>query len=516
MARKTTKPPEPYGPWAERFATFNRTWLRHTTGQWAGQPIVFEPWQMEVWTDVLDTVDYHTGLRLYREYYLELPKKNSKSTMASCFTAYALVDEGRREPGCEIYAAANSKEQARVVFGETEAFLKASPLGRGERHLHFAKDAIECKETGAVFRAISADGFVNAGWKPHIVVIDEIFAFEGKKALELYDQMRNAFGNRAQALLFAITTAGFTFESLAGSLHTTVKKNEAAVKKGKPPVDPRLGGRIYGLTPKQAKSPKNLKKANPASWIREEELLAEYKSAKAKGRVSSFLRLRASVWSRTEEMMLAPGAWDKCKTKNKDGKVDIQPGDAVYSGVDIGLKSDSTGRVLACKKDGKILLRAENWAVHADPEQPAPLAHNVLEADEVDLADVKQAITEDAQTYQLAEVDYDNWAFFAVAQELEKDGIEMVKFSQGGDRMVAATELFIRLVMEGIIEHEDDEVFESHIGAAVVRHTRAGRRLDKTKARDHQDLVTAGAMAVFRAYQEESGGFKLRFAADYV
>ena len=60
-----------------RFAAFCERFVRHTKGRWSGQPFVLEPWQREFWWEALE-VDPATGLRVYTEVGLGLPRKNGK------------------------------------------------------------------------------------------------------------------------------------------------------------------------------------------------------------------------------------------------------------------------------------------------------------------------------------------------------------------------------------------------------------------------------------------------------
>jgi hypothetical protein len=85
------------------FAAFCERYLRHTKGRWSGRPLVFEDWQREFWWEALE-VDPATGLRVYSEIGLGLPRKNGKSVMASAFSLYMLAAGGEPEP--EVYAAA--------------------------------------------------------------------------------------------------------------------------------------------------------------------------------------------------------------------------------------------------------------------------------------------------------------------------------------------------------------------------------------------------------------------------
>ena len=70
---------------------FRSKFLRHSKGQWAGQP--FEPLEWQ-WRDVLAPLlgwKRADGTRRFRRGYIEVPKKNGKSTLFSGLSLYLLI-----------------------------------------------------------------------------------------------------------------------------------------------------------------------------------------------------------------------------------------------------------------------------------------------------------------------------------------------------------------------------------------------------------------------------------------
>ena len=95
---------------AERVRTFFQQFLRHSKGEWAGQPFELLDWQ---WREIIAPLfgwRRADGTRRYRRGYIEVPKKNGKSTLFSGLSLYLLA--GDKEPGAEIYSAAVDREQA--------------------------------------------------------------------------------------------------------------------------------------------------------------------------------------------------------------------------------------------------------------------------------------------------------------------------------------------------------------------------------------------------------------------
>src|ERR1035437_9994816 len=57
--------------------------LRQYQGQWAGQPFVLQDWQAYIVRQLFGWKSIATGLRMYRKAYIEIPRKNGKSTLAA-------------------------------------------------------------------------------------------------------------------------------------------------------------------------------------------------------------------------------------------------------------------------------------------------------------------------------------------------------------------------------------------------------------------------------------------------
>ena len=98
--------------------------LRHSKGEWAGQTFALAPWQAFV-VGSLFGWKRSDGLRRFRTAYCAVPRKNGKSTLSAGIGLYLLVADG--EHGAEIYSAATSRDQARIVFEEAKRMVTSSP-----------------------------------------------------------------------------------------------------------------------------------------------------------------------------------------------------------------------------------------------------------------------------------------------------------------------------------------------------------------------------------------------------
>lgn len=87
--------------------------------------------------------DPSTGLRIYNEVGLGIPRKNTKSMMASAAGLYMLDADGELEP--EVYVAAAARNQAGIVLGQARSMVSRSPLLLDRLVPH--RYAIECRAT---------------------------------------------------------------------------------------------------------------------------------------------------------------------------------------------------------------------------------------------------------------------------------------------------------------------------------------------------------------------------------
>ena len=98
---------------ANRAVGFFRDCLTHVKGELAGQPFKLDPWQENI-VSTLFGWKLENGYRRFRTAYVEIPRKNGKSTLSAGLALYMLICDG--EAGAEVYSAAAEREQASIVF----------------------------------------------------------------------------------------------------------------------------------------------------------------------------------------------------------------------------------------------------------------------------------------------------------------------------------------------------------------------------------------------------------------
>ena len=69
----------------------------HVKGPLRGQPIILEPWQLFILANLFGFERVDNGRRKYRKAYIEVPRKNAKSTLASIIgLIFLLLEPGQK------------------------------------------------------------------------------------------------------------------------------------------------------------------------------------------------------------------------------------------------------------------------------------------------------------------------------------------------------------------------------------------------------------------------------------
>jgi len=189
-----------------------------------GQPLQLQLFQLDyILRPIFNTLDAR-GLRQFNQALIGLCKKNGKSTLASLIALYMLLADG--EPYPEVYGAAGSRDQARIIFNQTVRAIQRSPLLKAEVNIY--KDAIERKDGTGIYKVLSADAELQHGLNPHCVIFDEMW---NQPNYALYEALTTSPARR-QPLTFIVTYAGF--KPWAGELLWDL------YEKGMAGVDPRF------------------------------------------------------------------------------------------------------------------------------------------------------------------------------------------------------------------------------------------------------------------------------------
>ena len=488
--------------------------LKHSKGEWAGQTVTLEPWQMfALW--VLFGWKRADGLRRFRTAYMEVARKNGKSTLASGVGLYLLDADG--EPGAEVYSAATKRAQAQITHAEATRMVKASPFLR--RRIRAFRDNLHIPDTAAKFEPLGRDADSMDGLNIHGAIIDEVHAH---KTRDVWDVLETATGSRRQPLLFGITTAGFDRQSLCWDLHEYTEKVLQGVIR-----DDTFFGLIFSIDEGDDwQSPGVWAKANPNIGVSVKPDDLERKADKAKempSALNSFLRLHLNVWTQSETKWLDLEHWRAC-----GGAVDTEGlrGRSCYGGLDLSSTTDISALVLVfppladedpyqvlCRfwiPEDNMRLRSKRDRVPYDVWTRqgliATTPGNVIDYDFI-VAEVDEL----AQKYDIAEIAFDRWGATRIYQKLEDARMTMVQFGQGFASMSPPMKELEKIVLSGQLAHGGNQVLTWMADNLVAREDPAGNiKPDKEKSVERIDGMVALIMGLDRAIRHETSVYAER------
>ena len=190
--------------------------LPHVEGRWTSPTITLAPWQIFVLAACYGFRRASDGEWLVTTVFFEVARKSAKSTLVAAAALYHLAVED--EPGAQVIAAASTGNQARIVFGIMARMVKRAPWLRALGFVAYA-NAIVFKD-GSTAKPINAKSSTQDGLNPSFISLDESHAQD----FELFDVLKSAQGARADAALWAPTTAGYSLTSVGYALRSTAMK----------------------------------------------------------------------------------------------------------------------------------------------------------------------------------------------------------------------------------------------------------------------------------------------------
>lgn len=481
---------------------FIETFCRQSKGRWAGQPITLLEWQRDTLMRLFGW-KRPDGLRRFRRVYIEVAKKNGKSTLVSALCLFLLIGDCEGAP--EVYLNACDRDQASIVFDEAARMVKASPDLSTRLEVIDSKKRIVHPAGDGKIQANSAEVSKQDGLNPSGTIFDELHRQKGRYLWEIFEYASAA---REQPLTISITTAGEAEEGVWWEQRDYSEKVNAGVV----PDITHLGVVYRALPSDDIDDPATWKKANPSlgHTIREEDFARELAEAKLDpAKLANFKRLRLNIVTRGDTQFLDLEVWDLCKSP-----AIIVVRAAWYGGLDLSETQDLTALALIAgdMHDGfdvemrfwlpeSNILELERrhrlpYRAWADAKLITLTPGNV-----VDYGFVRKEINDLAGDRDLASLLVDPYNAAKLTIELkEQDGLPVESIRQGFLSLSAPTKELKRLVLSRRIRHGGHPILRYHASNAVVVQDAAGNlKLSKAKSQKKIDGLAALVNAVAAA-----------------
>ena len=187
---------------ATRAIQFIETFCHHCEGR--NDLIRLELWQKATVSVIFGIVD-EDDLRIFREVFMVMGRKNGKSLFASAIIAYMTYLDG--EYGAKVYCLAPKLEQAAIVYDNFFKMVAREPeladLAQKRR------SDVYLETTNTSIRPLAFNAKKSDGFNPHLTICDEIASWPAEQGLKQYEVMKSALGARKQPLILSISTAGY-------------------------------------------------------------------------------------------------------------------------------------------------------------------------------------------------------------------------------------------------------------------------------------------------------------------
>jgi len=498
----------------QRVVAFFEKILRHSKGQNAGKAFTLLPWQHHVLRELFGRLNTD-GTRQHRVGYIELPKKQGKSTTLAGIALYMTAFDS--EPGAEVYGAACDREQAGIIYREAASMVRASPALSKHLEVIDSRKTIVHKASNSFYRVLSADAFRAEGLNIHALLFDELHAQRDRR---LWDALRYGGAARRQPLILSITTAGFDRRSICWEQHSYAEKCIAD-----PAFDPAFFGCIYAGPPECGtdgswKDPKVWRQANPSlgETITEESFAADAREAEqSPTKLNSFLRYRLNVWTTQDTRWISPTAWGSCANP-------LRPfGDRpVYAGLDLASTYDLSALVLVCPDpaDNSLDVLPFFWIPEANAVERAQRdkvdylgwirdGHiRVTDGNVTDYTRLHTDIRQICEEYKVRSLAVDmKFNAQMLANLLQGDGLDVRGWPQAGPGMSAPARTLENAILSGRVRHAGQPVLTWNAGNVAIHEDRHGNIFpSKAASTERIDGIVALCQAIGAWMRTEQAG----------
>lgn len=242
---------------------FAEKFCKQSKDEWLGKPVRYLLWQKAAIEAIYGIIEKGSGYRKHQRVFLEVGKKNGKTTMFAPVTLYETAKKGN-----EVYSASNALQQSRIIWNEAVNMLEQSPQLKTmlAKRQYCIKNI---RQNGfSTFTPLANQPDMLDGKLPKVVFLDEVHEL----GQELYDILYNGQIACKDPLFIMATTNGY----VRGELFDTERENSIQILDGTI-KDERKFSLLYELdNPKDWLNEKHWEQANPSlGWTFTKDKLRE-------------------------------------------------------------------------------------------------------------------------------------------------------------------------------------------------------------------------------------------------
>jgi phage terminase large subunit-like protein len=477
---------------AVKMPLFGERYCYQWEGDWRDQPVKFELWQRFIYEQAYGWFRVEDDLRRFDEVYVQIAKKNGKSTMCAVDINYHLIADDRVNTP-KIFTGANNEDQAKICVNMAGRIIERSPdlaelVSDGTIKLFNYRDDIigvtHTEKNGFVkaFSKETSDKQSKTAGGKHGVnaskgVIDE---FGMSPDHGVAKPIKTSMASRSEGQMFYITTAGF---NLDGPCYQELRKIGIQVLDGTVKKDNYLPI-IFEIDKPVGEDGKQ--KDITAQWLLENEWVWSHSNPNIDVSVKrKFLRtaledaimyggttmvdnltLNFNIWMGSADTFIPAEVWNK----NSHGITeDDLLGQICYGGIEI-VSGKNLNAFVLCFPDvqGKTVLKAFFWMPDAyknsrESDQFVTWVEQKLittfAGDASDNDKVVELIEQMISKYQMHSFAFrTNLEQSDIVQALIKKGIQGNPISHGRQGISTPTTIWEEMLTKAEMEHFNDPV----------------------------------------------------------
>jgi phage terminase large subunit-like protein len=500
--------------------------LPQIKGEWARRReyVRLEDWQVFILAVVFGWKRRVDGMRRFRIAYVEVARKNGKSTLLAAIALYLLSADA--EMGAEVYSLATTRDQAAIVFSTAKQMALREPDFRESFCVEVNAHNLWIEESGSKMQALSADGSVLDGLNISGAIVDELHAHPTR---EVWDVVETATGSRTQPLIGTITTAGTNRSGICYEQRSYVCKILNAVLhrhdglgyriEGDAADDETYFGVVYTIDDDDSWADESVWiKANPNLGISvkldDMQRLAR-KAMQMASAQPNFLTKRLDVWVNADSAWMDMRAWERHAADAEEILKECADWEC-FIGLDLANKRDITAMV-AVFRSGKQLRAIGRYYLPEDAIEDSnnsqyrgwSATDQIISAgeSEVDYTIIEADLKEWASRFHVREIAFDPGFGWDFCKKMAADGLPMTELRPSVMNYSEPMKELEVAVLSGRLKHDGNRAMSWMISNVVCHRDNKGNiypRKEREENKIDGPVATIAALARALAAQSPS------------
>lgn len=499
---------------ADLAVDFIERFCHHSEGR--SDRLKLELWQKATVAAIFAIVD-DEGVRIFREVFLVVARKNGKTLFASAISAYVLFLD--KEYGAKMYCLAPKLDQADKVFDGFQQMIDKEPALR--QYIRKRRNDLYMASTNSSIRPLAFNAKKSDGFNPHLTICDEISSWPAEMGRKQYEVMKSALGARKQPLIISISTSGYIND---GPYDDLMARSIAFLQGGNKKKEKRLLPLLYMIDDLDKWDDlEELKKSNPnlgvsvsPDYYRDEIVVAQTNLSKRAEFLTKYCNIKQSSTS----------AWlpyEVVDRVSKEGhELEEFRGCYCVGGIDLSQTTDLTACCVLIERNGRMHTFARffmptNKIEELQAREGVPYQTYVRQGlitpsgdNYVDYMDCFRWFVQLVQDYEILplQIGYDRYSAQYLVQQLEGFGFHCDDVFQG-ENLTPVIHEADGLLRDETLQLGKNNLLKAHFLNVAMKQNEETRKIRPVKidARTHIDgfVAVIDALTVRQKWWDQIG-----------